>query len=112
MNNDFLFDYEFKSSGKHHVRVYKNRIEITHKGIMNKMIKGTSGKLIIYLNKLSTIEFKHTGALTGYIEFMASGLSHEKETLHKVEHDNVIEFNSKEDNQMADRLVEIINDLM
>lgn len=112
MSENYLFEYEFTSNGKHHVKVFKNRIEIEHGGLRNRLVKGSSGKLIIYVSKLSAIEVKHTSLTTGYVEFMASGLSHERETTDKVKQDNVIMFNSEQDNRMADTLVEIINDLM
>ena len=112
MNNSFIFDFEFKSNGKHHVTLYKNRIEIEHHGAMNKLVKGTSGKIIIYLSKLSAIEIKTQGLTTGYIEFMVSGMSHTRETMDKIKQDNVIEFSNDKDVQMAKRLVELINEMM
>lgn len=107
-----LFTYTFTSNGKHTVNVFENRIEIEHHGLKNRIVKGTSGKIIIYLSKLSAIEIKNTGLVTGYVEFLTSGFSHTSETLDKMKKDNIIEFDDKQENRIANDLVEIINDLI
>ena len=112
MNNSFIFDFEFKSNGKHHVTLYKNRIEIEHHGAMNKLVKGTSGKVIIYLSKLSAIEIKTQGLTTGYIEFMVSGMSHTRETMDKINQYIIIRRRTETTVQTAKTLVRFINAMM
>ena len=104
-----IFEYDFDNECT--VTIFKNRVELNHHGIVSKATKGVTGKIIIYIKHLSGIEYHKSTSLTnGYVELVALGFPHASSF--KTKQDNVFSFISKEDDDMARVVVDIINGLI
>ena len=64
------------------MNVYENRLEISRKGIKAFMSHGFDGTKIIFISKLTALQFKEAGKFTkGFIQFVFSGSVESKKGL-------------------------------
>ena len=91
-----LNNYEFK---KANVRVYENRIEIDHKGVLGGKI---ARQIVISMKQLNGVELNETGIITLFVPSLVNDITKR----------NVIEFNIKKEHELAEELINLIKELL
>ena len=69
--DDLIFD--FKSKVGDGLKVYEDRIVITHSGFLNALSMGIKGDKTIFYSDLTSVQFKKAGFLAGHIQFSLLG---------------------------------------
>lgn len=102
--------FDFKSSVGDGLKVYEDRIVISHSGVLNFFAMGIKGDKTIYYNDLTAVQFKKAGWTAGHIQFSLLG---GKESVGGVfaasSDENTITFNSNE-NDAAEKMVAYIQE--
>lgn len=61
--------FDFKSRVGDGLKVYEDRVVISHSGVMNFFAMGIKGDKTIYYSDLTAVEFKKGGWTAGHIQF-------------------------------------------
>ena len=65
--------FDFKSRVGDGLKVYEDRVVISHSGVMNFFAMGIKGDKTIYYSDLTAVEFKKGGWTAGHIQFSLLG---------------------------------------
>lgn len=100
--------FDFKSSGDG-LKVYEDRIVISHSGVLNFFAMGIKGDKTIYYNDLTAVQFKKAGWLTaGHIQFsLLGGRESVGGVIAAASDENTILF-GKSENDTAEKMVAYI----
>ena len=102
--------FDFKSSVGDGLKVYKDRIVITHSGVLNFFAMGIKGDKTIYYNDLTAVQFKKAGWTAGHIQFSLLGGRESTGGVFAASSDeNTITINSNE-NEIAEKIVSYIQE--
>lgn len=102
--------FDFKSSVGDGLKVYEDRIVITHSGVLNFFAMGMKGDKTIYYNDLTAVQFKKAGWVAGHIQFsILGGRESTGGVLAASSDENTITINSKE-NEIAEKIVAYIQE--
>lgn len=100
--------FDFKSSVGDGLKVYEDRIVISHKGVLNFLAMGAHGDKTIYYSDLTAVQFKKAGFLAGHIQFSLLGGRESTGGVFAASADeNTITINSNE-NETAEKIVEYV----
>lgn len=100
--------FDFKSRVGDGLKVYEDRIVITHTGVLNFFAMGIKGDKTIYYNDLTAVQFKKAGWLAGYIQFsLPGGMESVGGVFAASSDENTININSYE-NEIAEKMVAYI----
>ena len=102
--------FDFKSSVGDGLKVYEDRIMITHSGVLNFFAMGIKGDKTIYYSDLTAVQFKKAGWTAGHIQFSLLGGRESVGGVFAASSDeNTITINSK-DNEIAEKMVTYIQE--
>ena len=100
--------FDFKSSVGDGLKVYEDRIVITHSGVLNFFAMGIKGDKTVYYNDLTAVQFKKAGWTAGHIQFsLLGGRESVGGVFAATSDENTITINSNE-NEIAEKMVEYI----
>lgn len=98
-----------KSKGKYIVEITHGTIKVTQKGVMNALTKGIVGSKTFSINRLSGVQYKKPGFLTGYLQFILMGSGEGKGGVNNaVTDENTILFATKNEDILMRELKEFI----
>ena len=98
-----------KSKGKYIVEVTPGSINVTQKGMMNVLTKGIVGSKTFSINRLSGVQYKKPGLLTGYLQFILMGSGEGKGGVNNaVTDENTILFATNKEATLMEELKEFI----
>ena len=102
--------FDFKSSVGDGLKVYEDRIVISHSGVLNFFAMGIKGDKTIYYNDLTAVQFKKAGWTAGHIQFsLLGGRESVGGILAASSDENTITINSDE-NDTAEKMVAYIQE--
>lgn len=102
--------FDFKSSVGDGLKVYEDRIMITHSGVLNFFAMGIKGDKTIYYSDLTAVQFKKAGWTSGHIQFSLLGGRESVGGIFAASSDeNTITINSNE-NEIAEKMVAYIQE--
>lgn len=102
--------FDFKSSVGDGLKVYEDRIVITHSGVLNFFAMGMKGDKTIYYSDLTAVQFKKAGWVAGHIQFSLLGGRESVGGVFAASGDeNTITINSNE-NEIAEKMVAYIQE--
>lgn len=102
--------FDFKSSVGDGLKVYEDRIVISHSGVLNFFAMGIKGDKTIYYNDLTAVQFKKAGWICGHIQFSLLGGRESVGGVFAASSDeNTITINSSE-NDIAEKMVTYIQE--
>lgn len=102
--------FDFKSSVGDGLKVYEDRIVISHSGVLNFFAMGIKGDKTIYYNDLTAVQFKKAGWTAGHIQFSLLGGRESVGGVFAASSDeNTITINSNE-NDTAEKMVAYIQE--
>ena len=97
--------FDFKSSVGDGLKVYEDRIVISHSGILNFFAMGVHGDKTIYYTDLTAVQYKKPGWTAGHIQFsLLGGRESVGGVLAASSDENTITINAKETEE-AERIV-------
>lgn len=100
--------FDFKSSVGDGLKVFEDRIVISHSGVLNLLAMGVKGDKTVYYSDLTAVEFKKAGWTAGRIQFSLLGGRESTGGLFAATSDeNTITISAKE-NEKAEEIVEYI----
>jgi len=100
--------FDFKSSVGDGLKVYEDRIVITHSGFLNFLAMGIKGDKTIYYSDLTAVQFKKGGWTAGHIQFsLLGGRESVGGVLAAASDENTITINDRE-NEIAEKMVAYI----
>jgi len=100
--------FDFTSSVGDGLKVYEDRIVISHSGVLNAISMGVHGDKTIYFSDLTAVQFKKAGFLAGHIQFsLLGGRESVGGVFAAAADENSITFGSK-DNELAEEIVAYI----
>lgn len=100
--------FDFKSSVGDGLKVYEDRIVISHSGILNFFAMGVHGDKTIYYTDLTAVQYKKPGWTAGHIQFsLLGGRESVGGVLAASSDENTITINAKETEE-AERIVAYI----
>lgn len=103
---DIVFD--FKSRVGDGLKVYEDRVVITHSGVLNALSMGIHGDKTVFYSDLTAVQFKKAGFLNGHIQFsLLGGKEHTGGVFSASSDENTIVFSS-EHNACAEKIVAYI----
>jgi hypothetical protein len=96
MEDELLFEAVGKTG---QITVFENRIEICRKGFGNFILHGFDGTKILFVSKLTGIQFKETGKMTaGYIQFIVPGaIESQKGLVDATKDENTVLFDKNQE---------------
>lgn len=102
--------FDFKSSVGDGLKVYEDRIVITHSGVLNFFAMGMKGDKTIYYSDLTAVQFKKAGWVAGHIQFSLLGGRESVGGVFAASGDeNTITISSNE-NEIAEKMVAYIQE--
>ena len=102
--------FDLKSSVGDGLKVYEDRIVITHSGVLNFFAMGMKGDKTIYYSDLTAVQFKKAGWVAGHIQFSLLGGRESVGGVFAASGDeNTITINSNE-NEIAEKMVAYIQE--
>ena len=102
--------FDFKSSVGDGLKVYEDRIVISHSGVLNFFAMGIKGDKTIYYNDLTAVQFKKAGWTAGHIQFsLLGGRESVGGVLAASSDENTITINLNE-NDTAEKMVAYIQE--
>ena len=102
--------FGFKSSVGDGLKVYEDRIVISHSGVLNFFAMGIKGDKTIYYNDLTAVQFKKAGWTAGHIQFsLLGGRESVGGVLAASSDENTITINLNE-NDTAEKMVAYIQE--
>lgn len=102
--------FDFKSSLGDGLKVYEDRIVISHSGVLNLFAMGIKGDKTVYYSDLTAVQFKKAKWAAGHIQFsLLGGRESIGGVLAAAGDENTISFNSAE-NDIAERIVAYIQE--
>ncbi len=102
--------FDFKSFVGDGLKVYEDRIVISHSGVLNFFAKGINGDKTIYYNDLTAVQFKKAGRIAGHIQFsLLGGRESVGGVFAAFLDENTVTINSKE-NDTAEKMVACIQE--
>lgn len=100
--------FNFKSSVGDGLKVYEDRIVISHSGVLNFFAMGLKGNKTIYYNDLTAVQFKMGGWTGGHIQFTLHGGNESVGGIFAASRDeNTISITAAE-NEIAEKMVTYI----
>ena len=97
--------FDFKSRVGDGLKVYEDRVVISHSGVMNFFAMGIKGDKTIYYSDLTAVEFKKGGWTAGHIQFsLLGGRECVGGVLAAAGDENTVSFHS-EQNELAEKIV-------
>lgn len=100
--------FDFKSHVGDGLKVYEDRIVISHSGVANFFAMGIKGDKTVYYNDLTAVEFKKAGWTSGRIQFsLLGGRESVGGFLDSLSDENTITISPKE-NEIAEKMVAYI----
>lgn len=102
--------FDFKSRVGDGLKVYEDRVVISHSGVMNFFAMGIKGDKTIYYSDLTAVEFKKGGWTASHIQFsLLGGRECVGGVLAAAGDENTVSFHS-EQNELAEKIVAYIQD--